>query len=568
MDEVTILNCDVFNDGTTVCSLSLDNNTTDCITQKSFIFNDPVYAEGIYGQCASFNGSEMGLNSFNAGIHLDGSVARDKTTFSVSCWVKGSGVILQSDWYGDAVYGYATGWGLGTSYIEKCLTPYSKKRASFEDIDVNNWHHIVYNVDHNGYCDMYVDNHLYQHVDISGSVFYNGQNYANTGENIGSSYHANWTFTGLIDSFRVFDRFLTLHEINILYNEYNKKHSIVENSIVENSIFAFKYCDSTGLDKVPVGSLILNKSTGDIFRLDNMIDILSTTKFCDVVGKSLVLSTGRFRGEALFHGGSSLASTNIFNYYGNLTQAETIVGTGSWGAAGSDIQGLALFYGDNNTLFSKVCLLTNRAVLQQAESSIGTARAECGGANAGINALFYGGDNNAVYFSKTTLLNNIGTLVQAETNVGLINTALAGVNTNSNCLFYGGYDNNVLNRVSLLSYLASQSQADTYVGTARLWLSGAKTLNGGIFYSSLGTSTYSNTVTLLSSTGLLLQAETNVGIVRKQVAGASSDINCLFYGGTNGVDLNTLTLLNFNGMLYSSEINVGTARYAPAGASV
>lgn len=49
--------------------------------------------------------------------------------------------------------------------------------------------------------------------------------------------------------------------------------------------FALDACNSVGLDKVPVNGLMLNKSTGGLFNLNNKTGLLGTTKLKDFVGK-------------------------------------------------------------------------------------------------------------------------------------------------------------------------------------------------------------------------------------------------------------------------------------------
>lgn len=79
----------------------------------------------------------------------------------------------------------------------------------------------------------------------------------------------------------------------------------------ENSIIHVKDCNSTGLDKIPVNSIILNKATGEIFQLTDKTGILNTTKFRDIVGKRTIMSTDRITCEQIDAMNSTFVRTII-----------------------------------------------------------------------------------------------------------------------------------------------------------------------------------------------------------------------------------------------------------------
>ncbi len=206
---------DVFGD-TQVAFYPFNGNAYDLSGSHNGIWHGTEqYDTGKFGQGAKFYGSTMGLNSYNAGIHLDGTVTRDKIVFTFSGWIKGSGVIIQSDYYGDT-NGYATGWAILTNQIFKALSNWSAKQVTFTEPDMSHFHHYVVVMDHNGNAIVYLDGNIVAEGDISGAVYYNGQYYANTGENIAASYSSG--FTGIIDQVRIFNYALTPDQVKFLDN--------------------------------------------------------------------------------------------------------------------------------------------------------------------------------------------------------------------------------------------------------------------------------------------------------------------------------------------------------------
>lgn len=176
---------------------------------------------GMVGQAWSFPGGSMGSNTYNAGLHLDGSVMRDKDQFTASFLAKGAGVVIQTDWYTDTG-GWETGWGFTVSdtlvRFRKALSSTSMKQVAGDaGHDTNSWLHYVVVVDHAGEVVIYQNGLEVLRGDISGARYYDGDSYANTGENIGAAYSG--SYNGEIDEFKVFPRLLSGAEATELYQD-------------------------------------------------------------------------------------------------------------------------------------------------------------------------------------------------------------------------------------------------------------------------------------------------------------------------------------------------------------
>jgi hypothetical protein len=127
----------------------------------------------------------MGSNTYLAGVHLPGNVARDKTAFTMVSKIKGTGIVLQSDFYGDSSGGYATGWAIYSNVLYKSLYKTSKKTVEYGGIDFESAPRVLaVSMDHYGDAVVYVDGVMVVSGDLSGDVYYDGRYYADTGENI------------------------------------------------------------------------------------------------------------------------------------------------------------------------------------------------------------------------------------------------------------------------------------------------------------------------------------------------------------------------------------------------
>ena len=342
----------------------------------------------------------------------------------------------------------------------------------------------------------------------------------------------------------------------------------------ENSIVHVKDCNSTGLDLVPLNSIIMNKMTGEIFQLTDKTGILTTTKFCDIT-LNLLMSNDKLTGAGLFYGGYD--NTTVFNKTTLLSsavlfQTETNVGTVRYLVSGANIgNNDGIFYSGRGNPFSyssTVTILTSKAILKFSETAIGHGRWNAKGANVGTNALFYNGYENG-YWNLTTLLTPSGTLAQAENSVGSSRDFHAGASVpiSFNAMYYGGNNTGVFNNlITILTPTATLLQAETNVGKQRTGLSGTRCLSNLLFWGGWdNTSGTLSTATLLTPSGTLAQAETNVGTKQSYMASCNSGSNSLYFGG---VQSNMIKVINSSVVVAQADSFAGTARGYLGGASV
>ena len=201
-----------------IAKYELNGNVLDTTGKHIATFNGTeAYDIGKISTGAKFIGEQMGLNTYLGGIHLDGTVTRNKTLFSISCWIKGSGCIIQSDEYTSdqpSGNGYGSGWIIRTDLIGKAISRTTNKNFSWAEPTMDKFHHYYVSMDHNGLAKVYIDGAFVIEGDISGAVFYDGRHFANTGENIGGGYIS--YYSGIIDNIEIFNRELNITEIEKL----------------------------------------------------------------------------------------------------------------------------------------------------------------------------------------------------------------------------------------------------------------------------------------------------------------------------------------------------------------
>ena len=192
----------------------LTENATD-ITGKHTLepHNVEFTTDGKYA-CAKFTGGVMGANTYNNGIHIPGDKIKNLKEFTFACKAKGTGVLFQTDYFGDAVDAQATGWGLFTWMIDKAIAADKKITINFDEPDDSKWHTWIFTVNHYGEAAVYINSKLIASGSIKGKPYYNGQFYANTGTNIGASYDAG--FTGFIKNVVIMEKALNSEEVSLL----------------------------------------------------------------------------------------------------------------------------------------------------------------------------------------------------------------------------------------------------------------------------------------------------------------------------------------------------------------
>jgi len=210
---------DILGDGSCIALYEFEGNANDTGGIYNGTWNNnEQYNAGKIGQGAKFDGNNMGLNSYNAGINLPNSLVRYKTVFTLSCWIKGRGCILQTDYHG--AISFATGWAILTDSIVKCLSRYSRRLFRFDPPNSNIFNHFLVVFNHGGNTKVYINSVLVAEGNTSGDIYYDGRYYADTGTNLGAAYES--SFTGIIDQVRIFNRALTDDEVQYIYNVENQ----------------------------------------------------------------------------------------------------------------------------------------------------------------------------------------------------------------------------------------------------------------------------------------------------------------------------------------------------------
>jgi hypothetical protein len=337
-----------------------------------------------------------------------------------------------------------------------------------------------------------------------------------------------------------------------------------------NSIFVFKDETSTGLDTVPLNSLILVLCSGKLYQYDNNYDIINNTPISLTISNNLKeYIEGTTFSTALFYGGWNTIDLNtvtLFSESFTLKQPETTVGTNST-ATGINVNGVGLFIGAS----SKTTIINNNGILVKSEGTCSgfTSRNLCQSAESGINALFYGGHNGSLYSNICSLVNYEGALVQSESYIGTARSYHSAAKANINALFYRGYDGSSQTKVTLISPFITLVQAETNVGNIANECSGIGFSDILLFYGGWNSS-YLNELTFLSVYGTTLSADTSRGTSRGYLSSARINENALFFGGehTLNAPVNTLTVLNKSGVLVKPEVNIGTSRTTLTGASL
>jgi hypothetical protein len=354
--------------------------------------------------------------------------------------------------------------------------------------------------------------------------------------------------------------------------------------MVEQHLIAVKDENATGFDTIPINSLILVKSTGDIYNITNLSGITHTTPLWNITNKLLVMSNYS-KNKGMFFGGTDAAisqrynKVTIINTNGVLALTETNVGTGRYGVDGGNVGVNALFYMGNNTVNSDskyVTIVSPTGVLVQAETnSYGYYNKETGAGDSlnGMYALFYGGGFAGTNFNNVGIFNSSGTLAIAETSVGTARQNLAGSTNGNNVLFYGGYifsTHTYSNLTTLINSSGTLAKIETNVSTGKQSLGGARANINSLFYG--GADAVNSTVTILNifdtNVTLLNSITFSNSVYRAYLAGGSTDVGAIFYGGTNGTLLNTSTVINSFGTLLGAETIVGTARFLLGGSGI
>ena len=220
---------DPFNDNSAIATFNFDGNATALsgTTYSGTLAGDNSSGNfssgGKFGQFFNATGTNH-LTSASTNISPSGA-------HSVSFWyksnttgqdnkrlltVKGPSSGLASGWnnYNNSL-GFYTGAGVATS---SSATASVTRVAQIPDAEINDntWHHLVYTVTSSSNWSIYMDGSLYSGaVSGEGRSFNSGSRFAVTTYDGGDSYNS----VNGVDQIRLFNRVLTLGEIQDLYNE-------------------------------------------------------------------------------------------------------------------------------------------------------------------------------------------------------------------------------------------------------------------------------------------------------------------------------------------------------------
>lgn len=207
--------------------LVLEENVLDYSGNKFHATaNNITYAAGKVNSAALFSGSSSYISLENGG-----EIVR-----SFSMWIKtlsfpGSSIVAYVDYDSGAAFGFYS----GSKFIVRAGGSGSRQRVANKGNYIDNgWNHIVINYDSSGVPDVYVNG---EETTYDGTTNYWT---AGEGENqLGRRNSGNY-FIGQIQNFKTFDRELTLEEIRLEYNFFNKQLQIHESGeVFANDLIEF-----------------------------------------------------------------------------------------------------------------------------------------------------------------------------------------------------------------------------------------------------------------------------------------------------------------------------------------
>jgi hypothetical protein len=176
------------------------------------LVNGPEWVKGRRGGALKFSGNQyVSLGNIFQGSYKE---------ISIACWIKHprsswQDVVERSIW--DNPDGIALDMdynGTSVSFGHYGTVNFVQSHANVQD---DRWHYVVGTMHQSGsryiYC-IYVDGKL-DNTAIGSA----GIEATSNGWSIGARYDGNWSYQGLIDDVRIFDRALTSHEVQKLYNQ-------------------------------------------------------------------------------------------------------------------------------------------------------------------------------------------------------------------------------------------------------------------------------------------------------------------------------------------------------------
>jgi hypothetical protein len=175
------------------------------------LVGDPKWVKGRKGGALRFDGNQY--------VSLGDIFQGGYTEISIACWVKHS----RSQWQNiveRSAWDNPDGIGLMMDYNGTSVTfgHYGIVGASSKvNVQDNQWHHVVGTMRQNGFdyiYSIYVDGKLDNTATNSVGLAPTGHGWA-----IGARYDGTWTYRGLVDDVRIYDRALSDSEIQAIFAE-------------------------------------------------------------------------------------------------------------------------------------------------------------------------------------------------------------------------------------------------------------------------------------------------------------------------------------------------------------
>lgn len=209
---------DPFGDGSTKAFLTFDGDTLDKVGSYNGVATGTTFKTGKFNQAIE-------INSSGANVSINKQDLIDFTkTFAISFWIKP--LVENSSYQGVFSKPVPSGQNFSPFCIHKVnnklqyfLTSansvwnISSGTLGINNITLNEWHHLVFQRTTSGYK-AYVNGVLDFSIDTTTNLWINTHNYL-----IGTAFPGTQDFKGQVDNFRVFNRDLTLEEINRLFTE-------------------------------------------------------------------------------------------------------------------------------------------------------------------------------------------------------------------------------------------------------------------------------------------------------------------------------------------------------------
>jgi len=250
---------DPFNDNSCVAYYPFNGNTNDHSGNghHGTWHGNGQYDDGLFGQCARFNGSSY-IN-----LHRELDPVIDGKEFTISLWVyltqytdnSGYNSMLMSKHYSNT-------YGSFILYGATFLISHNSVAAKFDkdEFPLNQWVHVVAIYD-NGNVYLY-NNNILKASNTGANIVTTSDNWIIGGFQTNSYYRI---VNGLIDQVHVFNRALTESEILLLSQQL--PYSIGDEIFRGSKLFGV-VCDKYGIPIVdkPVKIFIFDKDSGKLYR--------------------------------------------------------------------------------------------------------------------------------------------------------------------------------------------------------------------------------------------------------------------------------------------------------------